>query len=315
MLDTMKYFRDMNSTVDGPQYLEFRYHFARCKNLLDFAIRMCNISPKHPVADELKTHYPRSNLFLLGTRSSNFKDLADYWLLSNEAAADRDIFRERQTGLFCTTSQSYKLAGTFQLMYNLFEMGAVKSVVQPSFSYSRFTTKHHPCPNSFYVLLLSGAIGFDHRTKQKKQIPSGLYNCRTHSGVVCPEGRFYQSILELDGKVKNVHIAGHTLYSLCRQGEALIIAITLSGLPTYILDFHRPDWCSNWKALTETLFVGSFDQPRPRALVLAQRCIRHWRCQNYSIQNRWASWFFHPVHGTFPDAEMYDHFRARIYPE
>lgn len=315
MLDTMKYFYDMDYTLDGPQYLEFRYHFARCRNLFDFAVRMCNIPPKHPIADELRTHYARSNLFLLGTRSSNFKDLASYWLLSDEAEAERNLFKERQTGQFCQGTHKYGLAGSFQLMYHLFEMGALKSIVQPSFSYSQTTGSHHPCPNSFYVLLLTDLSGFSPRNKKRLNIPAGLYNCRTHSSVICPEGHFYQSILEMDGKVKNVYIAGSTLYSQCRQGNVLVIAVTLSGLPTYVLDFHRPDWCREWQALSETLFVDYFDTPRPRAMALAQRCIRYWACQNYSVQNRWASWFFHPEYGTFADEEMYDYFQSRINPE
>ncbi len=315
MLDTMKYFNDLDYTVDGPQYLEFRYHFARCKNLYDFAVRMCNISADHPIADELKTHYSRSNLFLLGTRSPHFKDLANYWLLSDETAEKRYYFQERQTGYFCQGSNKYKMAGNFQLIYNLFEMGVLKPVVQPSFSYSQITGRHHLCPNSFHVLLVSDLLGFNTQTRQRQSIPAGLYHCNTHSSVVCPEGRYYQSILKLDGKVRDVHIPAHTLYEHCRQGEALIIAVTLSGLPTYILDFQRPNWCRDWQALTETLFVNYFDTPRPRALVLAQRCIRYWSCQNNSNQNRWASWFFHPVYGTFPDEEMYNHFQSRINTE
>lgn len=312
MIDSLKKFYEMDFASQGPQYLEFRYHFARCKNISDFAVRMCNISPSHPVADEIKTHYPRSNLLLLGTRSENFSDLANYWMLSEDAQIYRQAFLERHAGMYNNVRRHRKISGSFQLMYHLFEMGILKSIILPSQTPDGFIAKHHPSPNFFQILLLSGLEGVNAHDKRKELIPPGLYSCRTHSAIVCPEGDFFQSMLELNGDTGKVLVPGHSVYSLCRKGEALIVAITLSGLPTYVLDFHRPDWSNDWQALTETVFVGGFKKPKERALALAQKCIKHWECPNYSMQNRWASWFFHPDFGTFPDEEIYDYFKRQI---
>lgn len=312
MLDLLKELCESDYTAEGPQYLEFRYNFARSRNLAEFALQKCNVSHNDPIADEIKTHYARSNLFLLGTRSENFRDLADYWLLSDDIKHQRDHFMQRQAGIYNEETGRYRLCGNFQLMYQFFEMGILKSLIPSPGSNKPQVTNHHPCPNSFHIITFSDLTVYNLKTQEQETISPGQYYCKTNSGIVCPEGRYYQSIIEIDGEGTQKLISGHKIFSLCRKGEALVLVVTLSGLPTYVLDFHRPNWCIKWKALTETLYVSGFKAPRKRALVLAQKCIKHWNCPHYSIQNKWASWFFHDIYGTFPDEEMYEYYRSQI---